>query len=170
MKKKMIWLWITLASVLGLIALVLGVGALVEREHVATVKQTYQASPEEVWAAITTFEGMEDWRHGVKKVEILEPLDGVRRIREHSSFGPMTYLIEEETPPSKLLLRIADDNQGFGGTWTYEIREVADGTELQITEDGFVDNLFFRFMSRFIFGYESTMRTYHSSLQGKLEG
>lgn len=166
----MTWLWIVLGVLLGLVALVLGIGALIQRGHMATVKQEYEVSPEEVWAAITDFEHMPEWRAGLNRIEVLDPVDGRKRIREHSKFGPMTYVVEEETAPSKLVLRIADEDKGFGGTWTYEISEASRGSELQITEDGFVDNLFFRFMARFIFGYEATMRSYHASLRARLEG
>lgn len=166
----MTWLWITLGTLLGLVLLVLAIGAVVAREHVATVRQTYRAPSDEIWSAITTFERMPEWRRDLKRVEILEPVRGLRRIREHGSFGPMTYLVDDEVPSKKLVLRIADEDQGFGGTWTYELRQAEGGTELSITEDGFIDNLFFRFMARFIFGYESTLRSYHAALRKKLEG
>jgi uncharacterized protein YndB with AHSA1/START domain len=166
----MTWLWITLGTLLGLVALVLATGAMIDRKHVATVRETYQASPDEIWTAITTFERMPDWRKGLKQVEVLEPLGGLRRIREHTGFGPMTYVVDEEIPSQKLVLRIADRNQGFGGTWTYQLHKVEGGTELSITEDGFIDNLLFRFMARFIFGYEGTMRRYHEDLRKKLAG
>lgn len=166
----MTWLWITLGTLLALVALVLAIGAMIDRTHVATVREIYQAAPDEIWSAIATFEKMPDWRKGVKRVEVLKPLQGLRRIREHSSFGPMTFLVDEEVPSQKLVLRIADENQGFGGTWTYQIRKVEGGTELAITEDGFIDNLLFRFMARFIFGYYGTMRRYHEDLRKKLAG
>lgn len=166
----MTWLWIALGTLLGLVLLVLAIGAMIDRTHVATVQETYQASPGEIWSTITAFERMPDWRSGMKRVETLEPLDGLRRIREHSGFGPMTYLVDEEVPSQKLVLRIADQDQGFGGTWTYQIRKVDGGTELSITEDGFIDNVLFRFLAHFVFGYEGTMRRYHADLAKRLAG
>ena len=53
----------------------------------------------------------------------------------------------------------------FGGTWTYEITPVGKGSRLQITEDGEIYNPFFRFMARFIFGYEGTIGSYMSALE-----
>ncbi len=166
----MAWLWITLGVLGGLLLLILVIGAMIDRTHVATVRETYRAAPDTVWAAITGFERMPEWRQDLRRVEVLEPLRGLRRIREHGSFGPMTYLVDEEVPSQRLVLRIADEDQGFGGTWTYELRKVEGGTELAITEDGFIDSLVFRFMARFIFGYEGTMRKYHAALRKKLEG
>ena len=166
----MIWLWISLGALALIVGLPLLIGSFVSREHSASVARSYRQTPEEIWAAITGFDTMAEWRKGVSQVEILEPLNGKRMIREHTGFGPMTYAIETEEPARRLVLRIADTDKGFGGTWTYEIRSTDDGSELKITEDGFIDNLFFRFMARFVFGYERTMRSYHESLARKFGG
>lgn len=166
--RRMTWLWITLGVVAVVGGLPPAVGAFVSRTHSATVARAYPRPPQEVWDTITDFEAMPDWRQGVKRVEILEPVDGKRRIREHTGFGPMTYAIEAEESPRRLVLGIADEGQGFGGTWTYEIQPAGEGAELRITEDGFIDNLYFRSLARFVFGYERTMRGYHDSLRGRL--
>ena len=44
----------------------------------------------------------------------------------------------------------------------------ADGSTLTITEDGEVRNLFFRFMSRFIFGHTGTLEAFLKSLGKKV--
>jgi hypothetical protein len=66
-----------------------------------------------------------------------------------------------------LVERIADDKLPFGGTWTYEIAPTAEGSTLRITENGFVGNPIFRFMSKFVMGQASTMETYLRSLAKK---
>jgi hypothetical protein len=38
---------------------------------------------------------------------------------------------------------------------------------MRITEDGYVNNLLFRFMARFVFGYASTLDFYMKSLGEK---
>ena len=163
----MSWPWIVLVVLAVVVCTPLLIGALTEREHTATVVRQYRQKPEEVWAVITRFAEMASWRDGVREVEILEPVDGKLCVREQTKFGPFTYVVELEDPPHKLVTRIADEDLGFGGTWTYELAEVGGGTQLKITEDGFVDNLFFRFMARWVFGYERTMRAYHDSLAAK---
>jgi len=164
-----IWLWIGGALAL-LIGVPLVIGACTEREHSATVARSYAASPDAVWSVISDFGRMAEWRAGVSKVEELDPVDGQRRIREHTKFGPMTFALQREDRPHVMVLGIVDEGQGFGGTWTYELSEADGGTQLRITEDGFVDNLFFRFMAKYVFGYERTMRAYHDSLSAKLGG
>jgi hypothetical protein len=64
-------------------------------------------------------------------------------------------------------MRIASDDLPFGGTWTYEIAAAEGGATLRITEDGFVKNAFFRFMSRFIFGHTATIEQYLKDLGKK---
>jgi hypothetical protein len=44
---------------------------------------------------------------------------------------------------------------------------VADGTELAITEDGEIYNVWFRALARFVFGHTSTMDGYLLSLAKK---
>ena len=66
--------------------------------------------------------------------------------------------------------RIADPDLPFGGTWTYEITPDGGGSRLTITEDGEIYNPLFRFMARFVFGYEGTIASYMSSLEKRLAG
>ena len=69
--------------------------------------------------------------------------------------------------PSLLVARIADPKLPFGGTWTYRIAPAAGGSDLTITEDGEVYNVFFRFMSRFVFGHHATMDGFIKHLQAR---
>lgn len=164
----MTWIWIAVGGLAVLVGVPLMVGALTAREHVASIAQSYRATPQQVWAAITGFADMASWREGLQRVEVLEPVGGKRRVREHGSFGALTYELEVEEPPRKLVGRIVDTDQGFGGAWTFEITDEPAGAQLRITERGYVDNLLFRFLARWVFGYERTIRAYHRSLQKKL--
>jgi len=78
--------------------------------------------------------------------------------------------VERMEPPRVLVARIADPKLPFGGTWTYEITPDAGGSRLTITENGEIYNPLFRFMARFIFGYEGTIQSYLSSLEKRLIG
>ena len=86
---------------------------------------------------------------------------------EEGRSGKMTFVVEETDTPRRLVTRIADPDLPFGGVWTYDITGVSGGSRLSITEDGEIYNPIFRFVARFIMGYEGTMRSYLEALDRK---
>ena len=159
-------LLIIAAVVVAAIVLVLVVGFILPSAHVAAVRAHYDAPAERVFATVADVESAPTWRTGVKKVEVLErePL----RWRETADWGTLTFVRDERVPPSRIVARIADESEGFGGTWTYVLAPAGGGTRLTITEDGHVDNALFRFMARFVFGYSKTLEDYLRDLGEKL--
>jgi hypothetical protein len=79
----------------------------------------------------------------------------------------MTFVTEESDAPRRLVVRIADPDLPFGGTWTYDIAGVSGGSRITISEDGEIYNPIFRVVARFIIGYEGTIRSYLEALDGK---
>ena len=73
----------------------------------------------------------------------------------------------EMTPPRKLVNRIAGSELPFGGSWTFAVEPLADGATLRITENGYVTNPVFRFVSRFVLGYTTEIEKYLRSLAKK---
>ena len=45
-----------------------------------------------------------------------------------------------------------------------------EGTRVTLTENGEIYNPVFRFMARFVFGYDGTMRTYLDGLEARMAG
>ncbi len=159
---------VVLAVLVALVVLLLLVGLLVPRNHVASRSAVFDAPPDRVWAVLVDAERAPEWRTGLKAVEILPPLDGRRRYREVSGFGPITYVVEEERAQERLVGRIADEGMGFGGSWTFDLSREGEGTRVTITERGFITNPLFRTLARFVLGYEKTLRTYLSDLGRRL--
>jgi hypothetical protein len=62
------------------------------------------------------------------------------------------------------MVRIADPDLPFGGTWTYRLTPKGSGTRLAITEHGEVYNPLFRFVSRFVFGHTATVDRFIAAL------
>jgi len=58
----------------------------------------------------------------------------------------------------------APPDAAFGGTWTYEVAAVDGGSQVTITEDGWVANPLFRFLSHTVFGVHGTMDGYLKAL------
>jgi hypothetical protein len=90
-------------------------------------------------------------------VELLPPENGRARFRLHDRSGAIVMEVVEATPPLRRVTRIADPDQPFGGTWTWELASDGDRTRVTITERGEIYNPLFRFMARYVFGYTGTM-------------
>ena len=161
------WAGIAIAIVVLIVVSILGVGAAIPESHTASVTVELVASPEEVWGLIRDFESSPEWREGVTEVRSVQGADGTSRLVETNDFGTISYRVEAEEPPRRLVTRIVD-NTDFGGTWTYELEPEGPRTRLTITEDGEIYNLFFRFVSRFVMGYDATLKGYARSLEARI--
>ncbi len=162
------WIVVVLAVLAVLVAVVALIGSRLPKSHRALVERTFAVAPESIWRTITDVDAFPSWREGVKRVQRLPDRDGRPVWIEEGGFGKLTLAVERFEPPRLLVGRIADPGLPFGGTWTYEITPVSDGSRLRITEDGEVYNPMFRFMSKFIFGYEGTIQSYMASLGKRL--
>ncbi len=161
------WVLIGLALIVGLILVVVVVGMLLPKAHVASRKARFDQPPQVVWEAITDFAGQVSWRSGLSEVERLPDREGNAVWRETSKrTGPLTMMLTTSDPPERLVTQIVD-NKSFGGTWTYEIMPTYSGCELTITERGEIYNPIFRVFARFVFGYNATMETYLKQLGTK---
>jgi hypothetical protein len=160
------WTLIVGGVLLAVVVLALVVGAMLPRDHVASSNADIPAPPDSVWNAIADVANAPKWRD-VKSVEILSTTGEPLRWREVSGFGPIIFVQEESNAPRRFVARIADTDQGFGGTWTYDIEPAGNGSRVTITERGFVTNPLFRFLSRFVFGYHGTQEAYLRALGKK---
>ena len=149
---------ILFASVVGVVGIAAIIGAILPRNHVASMTVVVAAPPVRVWTTITDVGAYPSWRSELKSVEVLSrsPLTW----KEISSMGPMTLAADEFQPPARMVAKITDKNQPFGGEWEYQIAADASSPErsrVTITERGWVSNVLFRFVSRFVMGHDSTI-------------
>ena len=149
----------------GLLLVGLIVGMLLPVEHQAGVQATLPAPAEAVWQRIRDIPASADWRPNVERFETLEDRDGRPAFTEHGDWGPMSFVIDEDVPNERLVTRIIDE-PSFGGTWTFELEPVSEGScRITITEDGTISNPFFRVLSRFVFGYSGNLEKYLAALE-----
>ena len=146
------------------------VGWLLPDRHRASRQATFRAAPATVWELITNVEAFPSWRGDVKTVERLPDRDGRPVWVEEGSNGRITWPSTQRNRRACSCVRIADLDLPFGGTWTYEIAPRSGGSTLTITEDGEIYNPMFRVMSRFVFGYESTITSYLKAAEKRLAG
>jgi hypothetical protein len=156
------WSILALLAVAGATTLI---GWMLPVGHEAIESARVERAPEQVYATIANVAAYADWRDGVSRVDMLGAPDGHVRFREHTGDGAVVMEIVDEQPPSRFVTRIADPSQPFGGSWTFEITPEGSGSRVTITERGEVYNPVFRFMARFVFGHNGTMRAFLASLQ-----
>lgn len=135
-------------------------GALLPRQHKVSRSKLLRTPPAQIYALIADFAAGPSWRPDVKRVEILKSKDARLHFREYSAHGAVTYEVVTNQPNERLVTRIVDKDLGYSGSWDYRLSSAEGGTRLTITENGDVSNLFFRFLSRFVFGHTSTIDKY----------
>jgi len=151
----------------ALVVLMMLIGACLPANHVASRRAVFHRSPAELYAVASDFAATASWRSGLQKIEMLPARDGQVCYREISSRRAVTYLVIGNDPEKKLVLKILDEGLPFGGTWTIEFAPATEGASVRITEHGEVKNALFRFLSRFVFGYTSSMDAYLRDLGRK---
>jgi len=142
------WLLGIVALVVVLALVVVIVGYLLPKGHVATVTARIEAPPEAVWAALTDPVSYPKWRPDVARIEVLPARDGAPAWREIGKNGTITFAMEALDPPRRFVSRITDRSLPFGGAWEYVVAPDGRGTRVTITERGEVYNPVFRFVSR----------------------
>lgn len=154
-------LLIILAVLIGVIVLIVMIGAALPNHHTTRRTALIKASADQVFTLIS---GPQDWRTNLKEYKVSD--DGNQRVvRETDKHGrTITYTTVESSPPTRLKREIADKNLPFGGSWTWEIQPQAGGCSVTITENGEVYNPVFRFVSKFILGHTRTIDNYLAML------
>lgn len=159
-------LWIVLGVLAGLVVLVLGIGSLLPRNHVASSSVTLQQPADSVWAVIRDLGGVPRWFSDIKSSERLADSAGVERWLQTMAHNfAMPLEVAESQAPARLVTRIVSPpGAAFGGQWTYQLAAADGGTQVTITEDGWVANPVFRFMTYTLFGVHGTMDHYLAAL------
>lgn len=159
----MLWTGVGIALVS---VVVVAIGAMLPKGHVASAARALSAPPSTVFAIVTDVARYAEWRTDVKAVDLVSasPL----RWRERGANGVVAYEMREQHPPDRLVVGIADPTLPFGGTWTYELQQTAAGTHLAITERGEVRSPVFRFVSRFFLSQTATLERFLSDLERRV--
>lgn len=159
---------IVVGALVVLIGAVFLIGLALPRSHRATSSVTLGKPPAEVWAVIRDLSALQGTWKDLKSARRL-PDAGGREVWEQNAGGfPLRLVVEESSPPSRLVTRIdAAADANFGGTWTYQLEPAGSGTRVTITEDGYVSNPLFRVMMG-VMGVHRTADSYLRALGIKL--
>lgn len=158
------YVWITLAVLVGLVALIALVGAFLPVAHQVARKVVLPLPAKAVFAAITDVDAYPKWAPGIRSVQWLPDRAGCRVFREEGPHGPMDLAIERSEPDRWFVTRIVTEGSPFGGTWTFRLEEQEGRTTVTVTENGEVYNVVFRCLARFVFGHAGTIEAFLPAL------
>ena len=123
------WILFVGLGFVGLVVIIAVIGSMLPRNHVASRTMRVNRSPQDVWPVLTEVMAKSD-----------VPVD-----------------ILENDPPRRLVSRVKETEKMFGGTWTVAVAPAPSGAAITITEDGWVANPIFRFVSYYVMGHHATM-------------
>ena len=152
---------IVIGTVAALLAIAWVAGSLLPRDHVASSTITLPQPPDSVWPVVRDPAALKGVWSDLTEARRVEDPAGREVWEEKVSGFDMRVIIEESTPPSRLVTRIdAPPDADFGGRWVYRLAPEAAGTSVTVTEEGWVGNPLFRLMSK--------LGGQHSSIDGYL--
>ena len=159
------WILMIVGGLVALIILLVLVGFLLPRTHRATSTIQIAKPPAEVWAAVRDLGKVPEFWPDIRTSVRQPDRDGHEVWLQTMKNGfALPLVVEEDQPPSRMVTRIAIEGKApFGGSWIYEVGESGGGTMVTLTEDGFVNNPFFRVISKMM-GYHSTLDGYLKAL------
>ena len=146
-------------GIVVVVALATAVGGMLPVAHTASRSALVATSPARAHALLAHVAGYPRWWSEVSRVDVLPPVGGRPRFRQHLSTGAVVFEIVQSIPAARVVSRIADPDQPFGGTWTVVLAPEAGGTRVTTTEDGEVYNPLFRFLSHYVFSQTATMES-----------
>ncbi len=161
------WILIVLGTLIVVVILVYVIGMLMEVTHKATAQRKFKVSANQIWLILTDFKDYKSWRSGIKELRV----DGDRQWTETNSYGDnVSYALEIIAENQSMKTQILNKDLPYGGYWEFTLSSDPGGCVLSITENGEVYNPFFRFMSKYIFGHDTSLKTYMKDLEARAGG
>ena len=162
------WMFILGGIILAVPLFAYVAGLFIARDHVASSSIVLGKSPAEIWALVSDFEHSTKWRTDISAVRMDAPIDGKLRFTESGAQGDVQFEVISQQPPFRQSVRVVDDDQPFGGVWTWQIEPVDEGaspkTRVTLTEAGFMKSPIFRTMGKLFFSPTDTMDEYLAAL------
>lgn len=136
-------------------------------EHVVTSSITLVVPTDTVFNVVRNIGAQRDWWPSVRSVERIQgaPRESWRQVMGLGA-GTIDIEIGQVVPGRSMEVHVLnDEKQGWGGTWFYEVRSSAAGTEVVITEEGWIESPVFRTIMK-LRGKYRTIDSYLIALGG----
>jgi len=142
---------------LVLAAILYGVGSTMPRDHLVASRVQLTAPRDSVWAVLSAFGDYPKWDSDFKSSVRGKPHRGREVWVQEAGRMTMSLEVKSAQAPSRLVTEIVtDDKSDWGGVWTYDLVANGIGTEVTITEDGWIKPPLFRVLMR-VMGTHATM-------------
>ncbi|RHX92547.1 LIC10604 family protein [Leptospira stimsonii] len=143
-----------------------GIGANLPIEHSSSLERVFKTTPDRIYSLIRNFKEYPSWRPNLKKIEEISS-SSWKETDSHNDI--MTYSFVQDHKNELVESKILDEDKPFGGSWTFELSSLPNGTRLKITENGKVFSPVFRFFSKYVFGHTATIRTYLEFMEKEIQ-
>src|SRR5215469_11781534 len=111
-----------------MVMVVIAIGMLLPKQHVASRKADFAAKPEELFALIA---GDQRWRPDVVAYDAAPDDEGRRLVHESTRRGKIAYELLDANPPVAIKRRIATRGLPYSGTWAFSLQPHSATTVVQ---------------------------------------
>lgn len=109
-------------------------------------------SPLLVWGVLTNLSDVGDKKSDVASVDILDEYGKLIAWKENlKNGGYRSYRMLERMEGKRLVIELTDSSYGLTGVWTFDITNTVTGSQVVITEDSELKNIWIRGV-RYVFG------------------
>lgn len=139
-------------------------GRSMPREHVVASRIVLADPIEQVFAVIRNPAALVNTWSELSSAERVSGQGGREVWEERVDGFDLRLIVTEVRPPTRMVTTIdADEDAAFGGRWTYDLARVDGGTQVTITEAGWIANPLYRVMGR-VFGHHRSIEGYLRAL------
>lgn len=157
---------VLVAIILLLIFLFVALGIFLPDEEIAKNKIEIEATPEKVWAVVTTPEKYPEWAPNLKKVEIINANSWKEIIEGNDQ--PVIFTIVKNRIPDDLEIKF--EMEGFmSGEWRGSVEKTDNGVVL-MTEDKIIHKTWIgKILMSLFFDIEEFSRSWNAALKKQAE-
>ncbi len=149
------FIWRAILGLVVLVCVAYVAGLMMPRDHVVASRINLVAPPDSVWSVLRDFKDYPSWDKDFKS-SVRGPSRGGEVWVQDVGGMTMSIAVKEVRAPNRLVTEVVtDEKSSWGGVWTYEIKSTGAGTEVTITEEGWIKSPPLRVMMK-VMGAHST--------------
>ncbi|MFN2325832.1 MAG: SRPBCC domain-containing protein [Gemmatimonadales bacterium] len=158
------FLLLIVAFILVIVGVTFAYGNSLPREHVVTSRIELNQPIDQVWTVVRNPAALRGTWSDLTSAERVTDASGRETWVQVVDGFEMRLQITEAQPPRRMVTTVmADAEAAFGGTWTYVLAATPGGTQVTITEAGYINSPLYRAMGQ-MFGLHGSIDGYLKAL------